>query len=84
MHFENIHCQAEEKNETVQCPDCTKNVRKSGFAKHKSNVHTNANRFVCDICNKGFSTKPNFAAHELVHKGLRQSLQGLWKSIFYK
>ena len=34
-HFDRRHGRKEDQNETIQCPDCNENVRKSGFAKHK-------------------------------------------------
>lgn len=50
------------------CPDCTATFTKwSQLVEHRRGVHKNVPRFVCDICDKTFSRKPNIKQHMNSH-----------------
>lgn len=51
-----------------KCPDCSLIFSKwSQLVEHRRNVHKNVPRFVCDICDKSFTRKPNIKQHMNSH-----------------
>lgn len=50
------------------CPDCPATFTKwSRLVEHRRSIHKNVPRFVCDICDKNFSRKPNLKQHMSLH-----------------
>lgn len=57
----------------VCCESCGQNVKKGHYKQHVLVHHTALSEmpYVCQVCQKGFSSKDKFLTHQNIHTGLR-------------